>query len=259
MHVIYKLNFANGDFYIGQTAHINTRIKHHLNNYGKGSPKLENAFLNSEYIGYDILEVCDQSSIDSKEMYWITELKPVLNTLPGGKVLRGINHPRSKYTEGQILEVIDLLLNSQASYQDISVLTDVPISTVRDICFLRSHLWATEDKVKQMNKARQIREKLWIVYSPDNTRYEITCAVAFAKAHSLPTGFINRLFSSKKGYSQGWSTYLKTPISFRDPLEQIHNFTSIEEAKEYLRTQELPQASVKRLLQGKSTLGWSQA
>jgi len=60
MAYIYKLIFDNGDFYIGQTSNIEVRITNHRSSKGKGSPKLQKAFKTSKYLGYEILEECDE-------------------------------------------------------------------------------------------------------------------------------------------------------------------------------------------------------
>lgn len=256
MNTIYKLNFANGDFYIGQTTNLKIRLAHHCNQKGKGSPKLEQAFSVSEFTDYEILEQ-DCENIDERETYWINKLRPTLNVLPGGKAMRGLSHPRSKYSEEQILQVLNLFLHSAASYQDISDLTEVSLGTVRDICFLRSHTWATEGLEAEILTAQKCREKTYTVYDPHNVKHTFTNAAQFQQEHDLPQNAVNNILNSVSGFYKGWSREPKQAIRLIAPDGEVFDFDSHNDAKEFLRYNNLPTASITKIIKKhKTSKGW---
>ena len=101
--VIYKIeNLANGKVYIGQTIQsFNRRKRTHeneLRNNKHKNLKLQNAWkkYGSESFKFNIIEVCEESMLDQKEIYYIQQydsFKRGYNMTVGGKqVMQCRNH-----------------------------------------------------------------------------------------------------------------------------------------------------------------------
>lgn len=193
MSTIYKLNFSNGEFYIGKTTlPLNVRIGQHTRTKGKGCPLLEHAWHTYEYLGYEILEEdIPDDLVNATEIYYIKTLDPKLNSLPGGESLAGLNHPRCKYTEEQLLKVGALLLHTNLSYQEISDETNVLLSTVRDIAFKRTHGWLIDALGSEhIDEARRRRSKEYTLYDKDNVPYVFDNCTEFSKEHGFNVTFL---------------------------------------------------------------------
>ena len=131
---IYKIkNLVNGKEYVGQSIHIERRWSEHkrcptnrplyqaINKYG-----IEN-------FEFSILEECDFSLLDEKEIYWIKYYNSIFpngyNLTSGGS---GAGHIVKISNED--LEIIyDLLLNSNITQREIANLFDVGEDTISEI------------------------------------------------------------------------------------------------------------------------------
>jgi group I intron endonuclease len=87
---IYKITNPNGKVYIGQSNNIERRFEEHKNIKFSNQIKLKNSILKYglENHTFEILEECDMSIIDEREIYWISFLKCVelgLNLTYGGE------------------------------------------------------------------------------------------------------------------------------------------------------------------------------
>lgn len=256
---IYQLNFKDGSFYIGQTANLYTRIVNHISSKGKGSPKLQKAFAESEYIGYEVLAECSEEELNEAETRLIAELNPPLNTLPGGEGLRGLNHPRSIYSKEQVEEVVRLFVGTNISYIQISDITEVANSTVHDIVKQRSHAWATEHiDPKLLQSARDRRKINFIVYDKHNNKYEVTQLNLFEQEHNLVPGTIARVAKSTKSTNRdGWSLTKHKVLAITDDFGESFTMT-YPEAKEFLDETDLSRYQKDRILnQQKPSGGWS--
>lgn len=206
MGTIYKLNFSNGDFYVGKTSlRLGSRILQHINTRGKGSPLLQDAFATQEYLGFDVVEDnIPEDILGITEAYYIKKLKPTLNTLPGGESLQGLNHPRCKYTEAELREVANLIISTEFSYMEISRKTGVLLSTVRDIAFQRTHAWLIEIVTPEaLEKAAAARKKTYTLYDINNEPYEFTSITDFSRKHGFNAAAV---WASQTGVNQkGWS------------------------------------------------------
>jgi len=253
---IYKLNFSDGSFYIGQTTNLKARIANHESSRGKGSPLLEQAFKAKEYLGYEVIAEVSEKELDQAELELISTLNPPLNTLPGGKALRGLNHPRTKYSKEQIMEVINLFLNSDATYQQIADVTEVHSSTVHDILKQRSHDWATSNiDPKLMQAAKDRRAKTTTVYDKNNNCYEVELISEFEKEHNIPNGTILRLKKGSKN-SEGWSLEPHKLYELTSPEELTITLTQ-PLAKELLEDMGLSRFQVSNLIKkSRASGGW---
>ena len=114
---IYKYeNLINGKVYIGQSQDINRRKQQHLYDALKRSEKSTGIDLAIKKYGIDnfsfeILEECKTQDLDEKEMYWISYYDSYnngYNRTPGGRSLRGENHPRAILTEDDVWQIREL-------------------------------------------------------------------------------------------------------------------------------------------------------
>jgi hypothetical protein len=238
MATIYKLNFSNGEYYIGQTAKaVETRILQHKQTKGKGCPLLAYAWQTHELVGWEVLEDnISLDQVDAREVYWIKTLKPALNTLAGGKITRGVNHPRAKYTAEQIEDVADLYLNSAASYQEISDITLVEYCTVHDIIKGRSHQWVWDGKMSHdIAKAELLRKPSYKFYDIDNNEYPVTTNLLQAEKHlDLPNGALRRALAGHRS-ALGWSAVPHPVLELTDPQQEKFVLTQ-PRALEFLRS-----------------------
>lgn len=251
MAYIYKLNFDNGDFYIGQTSNLEVRLTNHLSSRGKGSPKLQKAFSSSKYLGHEVLAECNENELNELEQKFIAELNPPLNTLPGGDSLRGLNHPRAKYTKEQIEEVISLYLDPKVQPIHIEELTGVAYGTVMDIVKMRSHTWASQGKEAALKKAREARNQNTIVYDKYNNEYIVNNYTHFEQKHGLTNGTISRL--QNMANRDGWSL-IKHPVY---TLSNEDGEVTLPKplAKEFLQTTSLSKYQISQLLEKKKASG----
>ena len=112
---IYKLNYPNGKIYIGQSNDIKRRMYEHnninrlQNHYNAPCDLAIQKYGRFEEV--EILEIVeDNTQLNEKEQYWIqfynSNNKEIgYNLTPGGKVLSGENHPKSKLSNDEILDI----------------------------------------------------------------------------------------------------------------------------------------------------------
>jgi predicted DNA-binding protein YlxM (UPF0122 family) len=261
MSTIYKLNFATGDFYIGQTSQpVTSRITQHKSTKGSGCPLLATAWQYSEFTGHEILEDnIPTSDLDAREVYWIDKLKPTLNTLPGGKSMRGLNHPRAKYTKEQIEQVLALYLGTALSYGEIAETTLVEYGTVHDILKQRSHAWVWETiPNSKLELARQLRAPQYRVYDKHNKVHEYSGSIPkFARVLGITTGQLNSILNGSE--SQTGISMLPHPVvELTNPLDEVFTLT-LPEAREMLEQDDLSPYQIRSVLTQttKSSAGWS--
>lgn len=87
MSVIYKIiNKIDGKFYIGKTTKlINTRFQFHYYAHKNKMTYLYKAMRKYGFNNFDIQIIEETTSLDEREKYWITKLKPQYNMTSGGE------------------------------------------------------------------------------------------------------------------------------------------------------------------------------
>ena len=112
---IYKLNYPNGKIYIGQSNDIKRRMYEHnninrlQNHYNAPCDLAIQKYGRFEEV--EILEIVeDNTQLNEKEKYWIqfynSNNKEIgYNLTSGGKALSGENHPKSKLSNDEILDI----------------------------------------------------------------------------------------------------------------------------------------------------------
>lgn len=222
---IYALIFNDCDkLYVGQSINIDKRYKEHLYALTRGdcNKKLLEAF---KAYGTPELFILEESAVnlDELELQYISKLNTVdsgLNEWYGPvKVLRGQNHPNSKYSDTQILEVIYLLTcDIIIPFLEISVKTGVSRYTVENISSgkVGAHLKTSipeKYKILEARRGSRISEASSakgrgitypIILSPSGEEYNIENITKFAKEHDLNKshlcGVLNRVRKSHKGW-----------------------------------------------------------
>lgn len=135
-------NKVNGKVYVGQSVDIDRRIKEH---YRSSQPEIYSLKNDRDYktpihlamnkygienFSVEILEECDKKDLDNKEKYWIDFYKSNnaqfgYNLTEGGQksfALCGEHHSQAKLSEKEVVEIKDLLKNSNKSIAEISKL-----------------------------------------------------------------------------------------------------------------------------------------
>lgn len=262
MCTIYKLKFTNNKFYIGQTSQpVDERVKQHALTKGSGCPKLYIAWKEETYLEYEILEDnISTEDIDNREIYWIAKEKPQLNTLPGGRVLSGLNHPRSKYSRTQIIDVVRLYLNTRLTYKEISEATSVESGTVQDVLKRRSHAWVWEElDVASIDLLdRSLRREPYTFWDIDNNKYEFQISVnAKEQELGLTQGTLASVLKGSKSRS-GWSLEPHEMVKLTSPLDEVRIVTNARARKIVEAEDDMSVESLLRLIdRHKSVLGWS--
>ena len=156
---IYVLWFEESSMaYIGQSIRITCRYMDHFRTLNSGdhyNSKLQNQFNLYGMPELYILEICAVSELDSLEASWINEFDSVtkgLNRIGAGK--------SSKYPELDVLKVLDMLSNTDFTYNVIGRKLGVPEALVASIKNEQSNTWVREefpDRFKAMLKHRAKR------------------------------------------------------------------------------------------------------
>lgn len=229
MHVIYKLTFESGDTYVGKTGNYDKRMREHINCQGKGSPKLQRAFETSTLIDKEILAICSADEINDLEVKYIAQIRPTLNTLPGGEGMSGLNHPRCVYTKEQILGVVELL-KTDLPGSAIATQIGVPTSLVMDISIGRAHVWATEN----VDLSHRRTGGPITVFSPSGVPHTILDNYClFEQANGLSQCAISRLKLGVIKEHKGWSVHRPIMYIITSPEGESMRVTKFQ-AKEIL-------------------------
>lgn len=111
---IYKItNIITGKVYVGQSVHIESRVKEHKNpsNWIRESGKvLYRAFLKYgiENFTFEVVEECEAEKLSEREIYWISFFNSFAdgyNMTSGGESNYGDSSPLHKLTEADVIEI----------------------------------------------------------------------------------------------------------------------------------------------------------
>lgn len=154
---IYRITFPNGKYYIGQAQNIRARLMEH-NSYattGHGSRELllcEQKMREYNFLidAFEILEIVnDLNILDERERYWIQYFHTYIkdgngyNKTKGGDASgkRGVENCNAAFTQSQLDEIIDLLLNhTELSLIDIANKYNVNQNTILHISTGRTYV-----------------------------------------------------------------------------------------------------------------------
>lgn len=225
---IYLLKFNGTDkIYVGQSVNIEYRYKKHIQALKRGTSnyKLQKEY---SYRGEPYLEVlldCPASELNECE----NEAIQIYNSVNNGFNIaefadihsEGEKNPASKYSEQQIEQVFELLLDLSYRYKDIEEKTNVSLSTIRHIANLEAHTWLQTKypdkyellksyKGKLRQQSTNSAEQRGIVYSPimspEGKEYIVTNVAAFAREYGLDSSSLSKVLKRVPRYlsHKGW-------------------------------------------------------
>jgi group I intron endonuclease len=225
---IYLLRFTGTtNVYIGQSQNIEYRFKKHIQKMRKGNTtlKLQQAYNNYGEPAVEILLECkieELNTFEEEAIQIYDALKCGFNTATEADIYqKGDKNGASKYSNADISNVLDMLLNASLSYQNIEDITKVKLNTVRHIANEEAHVWLKDtypDKYKKMLEVKAIRRSITnsagnkgksypALLSPDGLIYNnIENVSAFAKEHNLDPSSITKVLNKRPRYlsHKGW-------------------------------------------------------
>lgn len=136
---IYKItNKLNGRVYIGESRNIKRRIRDHKKG-GQLQINKDIKALGKEHFLFEIVELCDESVLDEREIYYISKFdarnpQKGYNIARGGKhvCMTGTESLSSKFSEevvSKIREMFALGYEKQTAYKEICKDVDMSINT----------------------------------------------------------------------------------------------------------------------------------
>lgn len=148
-------NKNNHKKYIGQSININKRKWEHIyapSPYSQFDDVLRQEGINN--FDFSIIESCSADELNEKEKYWISYYDTIqngYNLIEGGNCYYGENNIQAKLTNQQVLEIINLLLNTNLSYKDIANKYNVCYNTIDLInrCKIWCHLHNFTSNIRQ--------------------------------------------------------------------------------------------------------------
>lgn len=227
---VYKLNFADKAFYIGQSQNIEQRFKQHISILKRGAScnyKLADAFLEYGMPSLTILEVCHIDTLHSREIDWIKNTNAQesgLNIHSGGLGFpSSLANPNSKYSKEEIISAFELIVENKLSLIEISKMLCINYSVVSDICNARYYLWLSElfplkfntlvslrgTRISANGKNSKTAIERGIVYPKlkrsDGIIFTVENASKFAKEHKIGSGSLFDLLKGRKTTHREWS------------------------------------------------------
>lgn len=224
---IYRLIFNNTDkCYIGQSINIENRYKQHLNSFivGNANSKMQEAYLLFGLPILDILCECSPGELNRTEAEAIEIFDSVntgFNIYSSANIVpsyRGQEHPRSKHTNQEILNVAELLSCPTNTGLEISRITGVSLDIIQDIASLDSHGWIQDENPEVYQKLIDLRgkrknprdaSKRGITYpsvvSPNGIIYSnISNLKKFCEEHNLQRSNFRRMLRGRNKICVGW-------------------------------------------------------
>ena len=227
---IYTLNFVGTDkVYVGQSVNIENRFIAHKKymRAGRANYKLQEAYTK---FGIPILKIICETDNKDELNELESEAFSIFDCIANGFNIasepdiyqEGELNGYAKYTNDQILQVFELLLDPYNSFVNISEKAGVARSTVSHIANCESHSWLSReypDKYKIMvslkgfarqsagNSSKSQGKELPMLISPDGKEYTITTSISnFAKEHGLDSSCLAKVLKRTPKYNshKGW-------------------------------------------------------
>lgn len=226
---IYKLNF-NGTTkcYIGKSNNIEYRYKGHIRSFlrGEASEKMMGAYTLYGLPDIEIIIHCSSALLEYNENICIIQYNAVNNgfnthnTSTGfSRSTSGENNHKSKYSDAQIIECMDILLeHPDMLYSEIESIISIPRGSISMIAHGGNHRWLQEyDPIKYTKLMSMVglrrgscksALKQGINYpeivSPEGTVYIVNNSREFARVHELDQAALGRVLNSKAKTHKGW-------------------------------------------------------
>lgn len=217
---IYKLEFIDKSYYIGQSVNLNTRDKDHFSALSNGSHfnyKVQNKYDSLGVLpSYTIIKLCNPSELNSYESNLI-DLKDslCLNIKAGGDSNFGFNAPTAKYLTSDIETAFFILIdNPGILHKDVADFVGIDINTVHDISAGRNRVYtelskAYPDKYAQLlkMKAANTRGKTTIVLEHTDGR-TVTLVTGeyseFCRQNGVQNGNLTKVIKGERKTTMGW-------------------------------------------------------
>lgn len=188
---IYKItNLINGKIYIGQARIPNERFSEHRRNYKSIEEKYKNVKLYQamrkykiENFSFEIIEK-DVKNYNEREKYWISYYHSYIgdpqcngyNMTPGGDAFslycKGETHYNSNHTEKEIKELINLIQNTNISFQELAKRFNYKdVSNIRKINI--GEAWYQDNLIYPLRKLQNdssLEQALQIINELQNTQ-----------------------------------------------------------------------------------------
>lgn len=232
------LRFGTSSIYIGQSINIHKRYIEHIRllKTNKHTNKLLSAYLSFGIPKLEILCICAANLLDIYENIYIKYFDSCINGLNtlehAGDIPKpnnsGVNHGKAKYSEEQLLNVLELLIIIPViAYTNISNITGVDYQTIANIAALSRHrtwleerspekysklvsLKGTRNIGKEVNTASIRGIKYPSVVSPTGIIYSnITNVAKFMREHDITSSRFYDLLNKKETKIMGWTRYDK--------------------------------------------------
>lgn len=231
---IYILTFiGTSEVYIGQSINIEQRYTTHIRMLKDRthSLKMLKAYDLYGVPNYSVLLECARTELDDNENEAIQVYDAVdngFNTLyesTGYPTYYGDNSPVSKYSNDRILEVLDIICDTDLTYLAISIRTGIPIDSIISIAIGKNHKWLSKVNPtkyaimmskKYTRKAKQYAiisdkqraDNRGIVYpkikSPKGVEYTVGSPTIFAKEHGLAANHLVEVLRYSRKSHKGW-------------------------------------------------------
>lgn len=150
-------NKLNHKKYIGQSINITKRKWEHLNEPSPCS-RIDDVLKKEGFnnFKFSIIEECDSSKLDEREIYWIEYYDTInngYNLIKGGNCYRGENNIQSKLTDKEVKEIIQLLEECKLTNKDIAEKYQISKNTIDLInrCKIWCHLHSYTKNIRQEN------------------------------------------------------------------------------------------------------------
>lgn len=158
---IYKYtNKIDGKIYIGRSVNIFRRKWEHLHN-----PSPYSYFdqvlckIGEENFDFEIVEECSIEKLEEREKYWIqyydccvkNNREKGYNLTYGGEEYKSEENPWARLTEKEVKEIIDKLVNTTISIQDLAKEYNVHYNTISNInrCVTWTWLHNYQDNIRE--------------------------------------------------------------------------------------------------------------
>lgn len=205
---IYRLEFANGQNYIGQSSSLKRRIQGHIQLFKRGihyNTKMQALYNKYGEPVVHLEDICLISELNNKELYYINLYSTYnngLNLVPGGSLQHGEANPNALYNNEQIVETFLLLSERVLKAKEISTITGVSISVIRCISAGTRHQWLADLFPKEYNtviSTKQIQNHNKYIFTVSNgiVIESFKVIADFAKKYSLDPGNLSKLVNSK--------------------------------------------------------------
>lgn len=151
---IYKYtNKSNGKIYIGRSQNITRRKWQHLHDPSPYSYFDQTLIaIGEDKFDFEIIEECNINELKEREKYWIKyynccvleNRKGGYNLTHGGEEYKSDENPWAKLSIIQVKEIIDKLINTKISIQDLAKEYKVHYNCISDINCCKTWTWLHE-------------------------------------------------------------------------------------------------------------------